>query len=363
LIPGVVLVAYLSAVPTMGWSKSWRHYRGVGLAFALVQIGLIAFRLLYFGDPVPNTYFAKVSGDFFHQWGDGFEYLTTYIAAQPEVGLCLIAALGCLARYGARLLFRAGNRGLTPGERGIFIVSGVLVAGLSMPMLTGGDHFGSHRYFQPYALLMILPPAHLLCEFLSSRDAGWTAQRRGALCLVAVLVIAGFGATSWLRFQEGNGLWHEFSIARHGIATGQAIALAFPEEESVTIGVVAAGGMAFAHRGRTLDLLGLNWRAMAHAPVERLGLRGHSAFNTRLFWTQPPELMTPSLLRREPRSATDMMLPFKSEVLHYIFSKARFRRAYVPGAIETDKGWVSGFFLRSWLASSGTDKAIVRVPW
>lgn len=363
LVPGVVFLALACAAPHMGWRAALLHYRAAIATFAGVQGGLVACRLLYFGDPVPNTYFAKVSGDSLHVLRDGFDYLVSFLATHPESIVCLIAALACVGFQGTRILLRRGARDVSATDRAAFIVSAVITAGVSMPLLTGGDHFGSNRLFQPYALFMIVPAANWLLRLLAGRAASWPAVRRAALSLASIALAAGFGAAAWAQFESENQLSHEFFIARHGIATGKAIALAFPDDEPPSIGVVAAGGQAFGHRGRTLDLIGLNWREMAHAPVERQGLRGHSAFNSRVFWSQPPEIMTPRLLQREPKDATDIIFSFEAGVLNQIYSTPRFRRAYVPGSVAAKKGWLSGFFLRSWLERSAADAAVVRVPW
>ena len=363
LIPGVIFLAIICAATSVGWGRALHRYRAAIASFVLFQIGLALFRSVYFGDPVPNTYYAKTSGDFLHTLKDGFDYLLSYLIARPGATTSLLLSIGCVALLGAKILPRRGMAPPAAADRAAFIVSAVFVGGTSLPLLTGGDHFGSHRFFQPYALLAIIPPAHLMLLLLARwRDARPARQRR-ALCALGILLVSGIGIASWTRFESDNNMWHEFYLARHGIATGEAIAGAIPTEPLPSIGVVAAGGLGYGHRGQTLDLLGMNWKAMAHSSDRREGMRGHSAFRRKVFWTRPPDLVVPTLLRSEPTHAGDIIVPFDSLVLHNLFATPPFRRAYIPGQIQTEAGWLSGFFLRNWLKRNSLESLVIELPW
>lgn len=58
--------------------------------FICTIIGLILWRLSYFGYPLPNTYYAKVSSDILSNLKHGIGYLYRFLSANP---LCLLSTL------------------------------------------------------------------------------------------------------------------------------------------------------------------------------------------------------------------------------------------------------------------------------
>jgi hypothetical protein len=101
-----------------------------------------------------------------------------------------------------------------------------------------------------------------------------------------------------------------------------------------------------------VDLMGLNWTAMAHAPGDRKGTRNHAAFEPAVFWREMPEIVTPYLLMFRPETACDLHDPFADLVLGRILSTRRFREHYAAGYLDTPRGAVGGYFLRSWLGAA-----------
>jgi hypothetical protein len=81
----------------------------------------------------------------------------------------------------------------------------------------------------------------------------------------------------------------EFAIADAGRELGEKLN-ELPGEPS--IGVFAAGAIRMTYDHEVLDLLGLNWTKMAHAPDDgyRSDVPNQHGFNNNVFWENPPDV-------------------------------------------------------------------------
>jgi hypothetical protein len=349
--PFLILLAVIAAAPRVGGlGPALRRVAPAALGLAATMAGLTLFRLLYFGQPLPNTYYAKVSPDRLYTALDGARYLLEFWKAEPPAFVLSLVALAQALRCGRRLASRrrAGGAPPEPRDAAVFAVSCLVLAGLALPLAEGGDYFGAHRFFQPFVPLMILPLIDLL------RGGGRRAARARAWpgpAWLAALALATMALTAWawLDFSDETALAREYRLAEKGRRLGSALNLAFPAEARPRLAAIATGGLGFGYEGRVLDLVGLNWTAMARAPGQRKGTRSHSAFHPEVFWRELPEVVTPNLLMFEPRFACDIHDPFADRVLHRLFATRRFRERYAAGYLRTSLGVVSGYFLRSWL--------------
>jgi hypothetical protein len=113
----VALAAFQAFQAFQGGVAIPRIARGLALpvvAFALVGAGLTAFRWSYFGYPLPNTYYAKVSGDRLYNLIEGAKYVGRYFRAFPPRLLILVPlvyALLDVLRPRARQVLDASTRG------------------------------------------------------------------------------------------------------------------------------------------------------------------------------------------------------------------------------------------------------------
>ena len=151
-------------------------------------------------------------------------------------------------------------------------------------------------------------------------------------------------------FDQGG----EFTAASDGQRAGAVLSRAVDgSAPAPTVGVIAAGGLAWTYPGRVVDLLGLNWTEMAHAPGSREGVRhGHGAFQPEVFWRYAPDILVlefPQATRRIA-SETELRTDFALEVLKGLPASARFAQAYTAGCLSDGGEVVSGYFSRSWLA-------------
>lgn len=285
------------------------------VTFAAALAGLIVFRIGYFGFPVPNTYYAKVSQDLLSNLSSGFVYLYEYVASNPAVLLVIGLYVWILFR---ELRKKEFSRSL--------IVGLCLLPGLGIPVLVGGDHFGGHRFYQP-----IWP---LLCLL-----AAWNfpvLKRWQTRVLLLVLVVVG-----WALFPWTANMKHEFRIAREGRMAGATLEAMFRSLESLpTVAVITAGGSKYAYPGHVYDVMGLNSSEMAHAPATSGGLKNHTAFNREVFYTWYPDILV--------RGDSD---EFDFKVLKGLHAEPLFLERYVKGELQYNNQSFSAYYSIRFLES------------
>ena len=298
--------------------RSYRPY----VTAAAMSVAAVCFltlgRLAYFGQPVPNTFYAKISSGLRQQL-HGIQYLLQYLAASPYVALYLLCwlALTTIAR----------SRRRVPDDHTweLTILAVATIAGMLMLyVVLGGDHFDFYRFYQPLSLLLPIALG-LGCAYVWEQAGPFIRERHGtrlALCAGAVLYLLTPVATFTA---SASGLREEFDFAVNGRRLGQLLRR-LPVLPSV--GVVAAGGFAREYPGRTYDLMGLNWVAMAHADPTKTGsVRSHAGFSFRVFWEARPDLVAFSG-DRCAEARPWQLDPFDMTVLKGLPNDAQFRQEY-----------------------------------
>jgi hypothetical protein len=337
LVPVLLAVAALCTWRRISdWRTAIAPWQTPALSFAGAALALLAFRLAYFGYPLPNTYYAKVPPSRLFAAREGLDYLGGFLGEQSIViGPIAVAFLV------AGICFARGR------DLGMIAVAGMIALGLALPLFGGGDHLDSFRMYQPFVPLIIVP-------MLWGAAVLWgRAERPAWLAGVAVTgvvaIAAVLGVGSWRHFASESDLDFEFFVAQRGQKLADILNRSFPAALRPTVGEVGTGGMGYAYRGRVVDLMGLNWIAMAHSPGKREGHRNHAAFNIDVFWTDPPDLVNAYSLERRPRTSCQLTNEFRSKVLKNIWQTPRFREHYAPGYFVTPHGGVRGFFRKVWL--------------
>ena len=349
--PFLVVLAVVGAAGRVGGAgRALRRFLPALAVVGATIAGLTLFRLLYFGYPLPNTYYAKVSPDRVYTALDGARYLLDFWKTQPPAALLSLVALVAALRSGrlVALGLRAGAASLAPREAAVFAVSCIVLAGLALPLAEGGDFFGAQRFYQPFVPLMIVP----LVGFLRGADGRQRFGPRPLLVSALSLALAALVAWAWLGFIAETALGREYRLAERGRWLGAALNAALPAQPRPRVAAIAVGGLGFGYEGRVVDLMGLNWTAMAHAPGDRRGTRNHAAFAPAVFWREMPEIVTPILLMFRPETACDLHDPFADLALDRILDTRRFRAHYAAGYLDTPRGAVGGYFLRSWLGAA-----------
>jgi arabinofuranosyltransferase len=322
----------------------------VGLVVLATIVGLVVFRLRYFGYPVPNTYYVKVGNDPFFTAFRGLGYTAQFLLGNPAYLLTGFAALQ-VYRSDLPLALRALRRGssgeppIAPEAIARLGLSVISLMGVALPLLEGRDHFVAGRMLQPFVPLFCALMGFQVAELL--RDAQGYAVRRNVLVGLAAAVLFG-----WTRFMVSDafGFKRELELASHGRIIGQQLLEHLDARTQLpTLGVVTAGGMAFTYPGRTLDLIGLNWLRMAHASRQRYGAPGHASFSAKVFWSEPASIMVPKLRARLPHDASEACTRFENRVLDGLFLSPRFRAAYQAFGFAIPEGQIVAYARRDWL--------------
>jgi len=256
-----------------------REGSGFALGFLVLAGGHLIFRLSYYGDPLPNTYYVKVGGGSAALAAYGLHYLMR--GAIWHWPLLILAALGAV---------RPGS-GETPEERRerIFSIS-LLGAQAAAVIYTGADHFREMRFFFPMLPFLVLLAARGMSSVIdllhlpAPRARAWAAH--GA-------VLAAVSATLLLSFFHGR-VGYDSSLV-FGKAITQRWALigewlrsqAGPEDLLAT---PVAGAVAYTSDLPTLDMLGLTDRTIAHEPTKLGGeaFKDHEKYDTDYVLSRRP---------------------------------------------------------------------------
>jgi hypothetical protein len=258
----------------------------------LTAFGLTLFRILYFGYPLPNTYYAKVEPDKLLSTFHGAKYLLHFLLAYKIAAvLCGLAIGSLVVAWAARPCLGSKDTGEPPVPQSrprLFIACALVMTGLLLPVPGGGDHFAAFRFYQSVWPLFILPALCLLHQFVQRNTLLWII----ALTFVPIFFLS--DPISWhnIAASPDLSLDREFELARTGRRTGMALNTLFPDRPP-SVGVITAGGIAMTYRGPCVDLLGLNNVTMGHSPGDRQGPKNHAAFDPSIFWLLHPNIVHP----------------------------------------------------------------------
>jgi hypothetical protein len=347
LVPALSVFAVITSASSLGAKEAMRRQRAFLLACVAALSALTVFRESYFGYPLPNTYYAKVSSDPLHVVLAGLGYLKWFLTARPWqlVALLLAAVLAFRIRHVPGALIR--HQSLPEADRLDSWLLLVIALGVVLPVVVGGDAFGAFRFYQPYVLTFGLPVVALAGR--AGKHAVWAAKHR----VVAAMLCLGLVGGAWWWFGRTHVLFGEFLAARSGRAAGAVLNEAFAGSEPPRVGVIAAGGVARTYCGRVLDLLGLNWAKMAHAqgkPTSSVRV-GHDAFTEAVFWADPPEVVAISFNQEDEALDDEASLrpEFATRVLRGLPISERFRAVYQPVVLRPESGALGVYVRRDWL--------------
>lgn len=335
LAPAVILAFFLARRLT---STTWRMTLpalAVPATLWLVAVaGITVFRLAYFGFPLPNTYYAKVSPDTTYNVTAGVRYLVSFIAEQAlmiGVVLAIIAGLMLNVRTALDVLMHGSlvaSRDPSARNRlAEFLASSLAVIGLLLPVYAGGDHFEGFRFYQPVWPILIVPVVLVGARVVRvlARDAKIPSRHAW---LAATAAVPLFLVLADMRSPPPT-ITDQFVIAEDGRRLGAALNRLFPSAPP-TVGVTAAGGVKYSYQGPIFDLLGLNHVAMGHSPGGRIGYKNHAAFNKGIFWSHAPPVVLPILcpapIDRALSAAEYETL--SDGILKRLFRDERFQKRY-----------------------------------
>jgi len=342
---GLLLLSILVA------PRSWRVSGGAVLAAIASFIAVTSFRLSYFGQPFPNTFYAKVSSDKVQGLKDGLKYLVDFLLNSPFVEVFLVIWLG------GAIWAVIGVIQARPGARALLVTAAAVFGILSVYAALGGDHFVLWRFYQPIVPLMPVCLSLLIAATLPLIPS--PASR--TLTAIATTVSAiGVLMVGWMHYYQSRfDIRKEYALVEQGLHFGQFLNGIEPRP---TIGVGPAGGIALAYDGKILDLLGLNWVEMAHANPVKVGMRNHASFDKDTFWKHAPDVLA-AFNRACAQGNSLAFWAHADAAFDGLFSDERFRRTYVPVAfVQGDKCW-PGFAKPAWLNQAQPREAIRTFDW
>ena len=242
------------------------------MAFALLAFSLL--RLGYYGDILPNTFYAKVGGIAIER---GFSYCQLHLKHHPLMWLSLmfVSASFFQKREWFALLFMCGGY-------------------LSYVILIGGDFKPTSRFILPLTGIMAVAIS-MLSHKISELKQEWI--------WAVLLVIVFFGrvplygkSVQWAETRRMN------LVARKII--GDWIAVHTPP---TTVIAMHSVGVVPYYAGRyTIDMWGLNDRTIAKTPAKNFGdgLAGHEKSNPEYVFSRNPDLFLPELYIFQPQKVT-----------------------------------------------------------
>jgi len=275
--------------------------RLVGI-YAVPMLVFVAWRLLYYGYPFPNTYYAKagLSPEYLQA---GLDYFFFFVRTYMLHGLLLAAPILLLLwrRRSPEMLYLIT---LTVGYT-IYIIS------------VGGDVLHAFRFFVPLLPLFYLLLQESLRVLLAmvSRPVAWTH----AVPLAAAV------ALGFYSFTDPRGYIEEKWMLERGLvskmtATGEWLGVVAGPSTEVAASTI--GALSYYSGVTLIDLLGLTDETIAHHPEAIEGVE--SGWKERKYNTS-------YVLSRQPTwiffSTGSKPSAFAERAL---FTRAEFRRHYYP---------------------------------
>ena len=149
LVPFFIL---LNALKEYSVSKSIRviiiSFSISTIVYFTALLLLIYWRLEYFGYPLPNTYYAKVSGSKIDNIISGIKYIYSLFLQKPFIFFILI--------YSAGIIYKSIIHKKLLSNIPIHSLFFIMLVSLFIPLYSGGDHFGLHRFIMPFIPIIIL---------------------------------------------------------------------------------------------------------------------------------------------------------------------------------------------------------------
>lgn len=268
LFAGSLLLFLLLARPSVFRSR-W-VFGGLAL-WILGIVGHLCWRMNYYGDPLPNTFYAKVPGFDFRS---GATFLADFTTSFPLFGLA--AAMAVLYHIGTALIERKPS--FTSA------LSVIIVAYMAYVVAIGGG-------FMEFRMLdAVMAPASVLIV-----AAMWALFRRlipkmaSVSALAVVIVASTIGLNNGMAFEDRDHsvmtrseMWEDSTKA--WILIGQFFGRTVLPTESLA--TTAAGAIPYYSKIRCLDQLGLNDRFIAHSAPATGNTVGHRKMASEAYLAQ-----------------------------------------------------------------------------
>ncbi|HET9886464.1 MAG TPA: hypothetical protein VFR10_03035 [bacterium] len=266
--------------------------RSVVVPVALICAGVLAahtaFRLAYYGDILPNTYYLKMTG--------------RPLLERVREGAIAFAALTRVHLWPLLAIVATGaaiNRSLR-GNRGAQLLGALFFGQAFYSIFAGGDSW-EWMDFSNRFLCIALPGMFVLAGASIDALAPKASRRVPPTALVGgcTILLAALLNFSPMRIWLTEGAFHVSDDARMVHFAREIRACT---KEDATVGVVWAGTVPYHVQRTCIDLLGKNDRVVAHGPVVGRYHPGHDKWNARhsIGELHPDVVAQTSLVWQEP---------------------------------------------------------------
>lgn len=280
------------------------------IPFGIMVMGLLIWRLLYFGYPLPNTFYAKVSGGWI-EYSHGFRYVKEFF--YKYLAYWIIPALLLLGWKKIKVDYYIKTLG------------GIILLYLIYIIYIGGDYpfHPFYRYLNP-----LLPFAILLsCELLFRASQKLNDHGRKALYIIIVLALTLTIFPSREQKYDRN----LTRVIRWGRLLGNWLRQNTPPNTTLAVG--PAGAIPFYADRFTYDLHGLTDTYIAHRKIT-ISEKSYSSlgkYDAGYIIRQAPDiiLLNPST-SRSPREFDLNHPEFAAMAYVYrdVFNHPEFRKNY-----------------------------------
>ena len=285
--------------------------RSGALALALAPaLAWLVFRRAYYGEWLPNTYYAKATGPLLVRLESGLLYALW--------ALLLLAAVG----------FSIGRAGIA--DRKLRCALAFLTAALAAVVVAGGDWMWHGR--------MLLPVLPSLVALAAAGVSRAPRSRRLVLSLTCALAGSGFlpRASLFTDALAGRPLpqiaYQEGTMVPAALAAAHFIATRYPADALVAVN--HAGALPYALPNPVLDMAGLSDRHIAH---EVEGLLHHK-FDAAYVLSRQPRLVVLNT-RVRPGSAGVWYHPGYWSGETALVAQPEFQAAYRPVEVFWEWHW------------------------
>jgi hypothetical protein len=306
------------------------------VAWAVPYGAYFAWRWSYYGHPLPNTFYAKVSGTE-EQISAGIDYLRTF-------GGAYLLPLALAAGAGLQL---AGRR----IRRDALYAGALAAAWFAVVAGEGGDAFGHGRFVAPVLPLIYVAGATGGAAFLDRARVTPRAMAAAGVCAAVLFAFAGLrGAVDSLSALNRN---TDHDLKAYGLWLHDNV------PPDYVMATYAIGRLPYYSELPTLDMLGLADETIAHTDVPGFGrgVRGHEKYNLDyVLETVRPEIIVHSSI--EPVVQDRAFLERRTTAIpayDALFHDPRTFALYEPVAVRYGDRWLNFLQRKDTLGSIAVD--------
>ncbi|MBN2382557.1 hypothetical protein JXQ70_06725 [bacterium] len=263
-----------------GWRRVrrfWSDYRAFILV-AAIYAGYTIFRVLYFGDFFPNTYYAK-SADIAVQCHRGLVYFEYFLV--NSAGFIFLLAL-------------CGRKALATKQTWFYTL-GLIIWITATTICVGGDALYFSRFFLPMLPLLYLLHTLGLKRILEKLDKIRYSLRAPLSSLVITGYFLAAAGLTWHPQTLLQSIQETNSFVLSSIDIGRWVRTVVQPDD--WIACYPAGALPYYAQCKVIDLYGLTDQAIAHDRDQDRGdfMIGHQKMNLQYILDRKPRLFLPQI--------------------------------------------------------------------